>query len=518
MKARFGMCWLVAVALLLLPLTQTGCGDEATNEPLGVSNVTPVGSVGGLIVDAVTLKGIKDVDVQVLAGGSVYKAANKTDATGQFSVDKVPPGGLIVMISPLSSGKYMPVNIVANMPNAAGEFPLANATLSVGPVGLIPKATATEAFRVQILTADGAPANNVTATLSASVKYVDYKSGTAQAKGTTMVEAKTGGSGVAKFTGMPDFSALLGLVGNGISDTVRVKVMPYDKNADGVFEFLGKETIYNVTQLKNHVPTIILNNDKAPTALKIEASSISALTGTKGPRQLGSTSGPLYVAFNWPLDSTLTKISLYDEFGNIPPNLPTVNISGNLLTVNFKGLKAGAEYNITIKAYATVGKELLSGTFGAPFFTPPTSSSAKVTASLSRKSTDTTHPNYTTIVVTFSEPVGTGTPGQSLSGSNAVVYFGYDLDGNGKTGDSPSERGYTSSQTTLTINEKAPPGKAGLSGFATRWQFVLPNTSLGGAVAAGTPVDLSFSRISLKVERASGELVADMTNLTVPAS
>ena len=518
MNARLKNGWLLAAALLVLPLAQVGCGDDGSSDPLGVSNVTPVGSVGGLIVDAVTLKGVSNVNVKVLAGGSVYTATSKTTDDGAFSVDKVPPGSLIVMIVPASDGKYMPVTIAATMPNSAGEFPLSNATLSIGPVGLIPKATATEAFRVQILTADGAPANNVTATLSASVKYVDYKNGTPTAKGTTLVEAKTGGSGVAKFTGMPDFSSLLGLVGNGISDTVRVKVMPYDKNADGVFEFLGKETVYNVTQLKNHVPTIILDNDKAPTLLKIEASTISALTGVKGPRQLGSTTGPLYVAFNWPLDQTLTKIDLYDEFGKKPPNLPKVNISGNLLTVNFTGLKAGAEYNITIKAYATVGQKLLSGTFGAPFFTPPTSASAKVTASLSRKSTDTTNTDYNKILVTFSEPIGTGTAGQSLSGANSMVYFGYDLSGNGKTGDAPGERGHTSSNIPLTIVEKAPPGKAGLSGFSTKWSFDLPNTSLGGAVAAGTPVDFSFSRISLKVERASGELVADITNLTVPAS
>ena len=38
------------------------------------------------------------------------------------------------------------VTIATNLANAAGEFPLANSTLSVGPVGLVPKASATEAF------------------------------------------------------------------------------------------------------------------------------------------------------------------------------------------------------------------------------------------------------------------------------------------------------------------------------------------------------------------------------------
>ncbi len=518
MKVRIESRWLVALAMLMLPASQISCGDEATDNSLGVNNVSPEGSVGGLIVDAVTLNGIKNVTVAVLAGGKVYQAKAKTDANGQFSVEKVPAGALIVRITPATESKYLPVNIAATLANAAGDFPLANSTLTIGPVGLVPKAAATEAFRVQILTPDGAPAQNVTATLTASVKYVDYKTGNPQSKGNTTVSAKTGGSGVVKFTGMPNFKSLLGLVGNGITDLVRVKIPPQDKNADGVFEFLGKEMVYNVMQLKDHVPTIILSNDKAPAGLKIEAASVAALANKKGPRQLSSASGPLYVAFNLPINQKLTSVSLYDEFGTRPPNLPTTTVSGNLLQVNFKGLKAGAEYNITINASATVGNKLLHGSFGAPFFTPPTSASAKVTSSLARKSSDSTHKDYNTVVITFSEPIGTGKPGQSLSGPNSVVFFGYDLDGSGKTGDAAGERGNATSNKSLSIIEKAPPGKAGLSGFSTRWQFNIPNTSLGNPLQAGTPVDLIFSRINLKVERASGETVPDMTNLTIPAS
>ncbi len=518
MRIGLGYNWVAALAMVLLPASLISCGDEATNEPLGVSNVSPEGSVGGIIVDAVTLSGVKNVSVSVMAGGKVYAAAAKTDATGQFSVVKVPAGAIIVLITPAAESKYMPVTIATNLANAAGEFPLANSTLSVGPVGLVPKASATEAFRVQILTADGAPAQQITATLTSQVCWVDYTKGNAAAKGSTMVEGKTGGSGVVKFTGMPNFNTLLGLVGSGITDLVRVKIPPQDKNNDGVFEFLGKETVYNVTQLHNHVPTIILNNSKAPSSLKIEASSIAALAGKSGPRQLNALSGPIYAAFNWPLNSTLTKVSLYDEFGTRPPSLPIATVSGNLLKIDLKGLKAGSEYNITIDAYATVGQKLLSSSFGAPFFTPPTSATAKVTATLARKSAVTTHPNYNTVVVTFSEPIGTGKAGQSLNGGNSVIFFGYDLDGSGKTGDAPNERGNTSSNRALSIIEKAPPGKAGLSGFSSRWEFVIPNASLGNPLAAGTPVDFIFSRINAKVERPSGAKVQDMTGLAIPAS
>jgi len=507
----------MAAALLLLPIMGAGCGDESTggSDTLGVNNVTPMGSVGGLIVDAVTLKGIKDVTVSVLAGGKVYAATGKTDTVGSFAVEKVPTGPVIVLITPTAASNYLSVTLTGNIANAAGDFPLANAILTVGPIGLIKKATSTDAFRVQILGPDGAPKGNITATLNASVRYVDFNNGAPRSRGATLVEAKTGTSGVATFTGMPNFSSILSLVGNGVSDLVRVKVMPY-KNSKGVFEFLGKEVTYNVTQLKKHVPTIILDNKAAPGTLAIEAATIAALMGQKGTRQLTSTKGPMYVAFNWPLNSTLTKVDLFDEFGNRPAKLPKVEINGNLMKINFEDLKAGAEYNITIKAYATVGKKLMSKSFGAPFFTPPTTPGAKVTASLKRKSTDNTHPDYRKIIVTFSEPIGTGVKGQSLSGSNAPVFFGYDLNGSGTTGDSAGERGYASSNTSLTNKEKTPPGSAGLSGFSTKWEFSLPNTSLQSAVAAGTPVDFSFSKVSLKVERASGQLVADITGLSVP--
>ena len=195
MRIGLGYNWVAALAMVLLPASLISCGDEATNEPLGVSNVSPEGSVGGIIVDAVTLSGVKNVSVSVMAGGKVYAAAAKTDATGQFSVVKVPAGAIIVLITPAAESKYMPVTIATNLANAAGEFPLANSTLSVGPVGLVPKASATEAFRVQILTADGAPAQQITATLTSQVRWVDYTKGNAAAKGSTMVEGKTGGSG-----------------------------------------------------------------------------------------------------------------------------------------------------------------------------------------------------------------------------------------------------------------------------------------------------------------------------------
>jgi hypothetical protein len=68
----------------------------------------------------------------------------------------------------------------------------------------------------------------------------------------------------------------------------------------------------------------------------------------------------------------------------------------------------------------------------------------------------------------------------------------------------------------LNIAEVDPPGPAGKSGIATTWYFDLPLDTLNNPVPANTPMDLALSRSSLAVQRASGKLVPDIKNLSVP--
>jgi len=507
-------------AALVLAAGMSACGDSGNaNPPLGITNVSPLGSVGGLVVDASTMKPLKDVAVTVVAGGQTFPSGSvaKTDASGYFSIKKVPSGSLIVRIKPPSS--YLSVDLSANLANAAGEFPLGNATLSVGPIGLVPVATATTAFGVQLVQKTGAAAPSLTAYLRASIRYLDLSTGNPRARGVSVVKAKSGNTGVVRFVGMPDFTKLAGLVGTGgISDLVRVRVPPYGKNGDGSVKFMGKEVVFNVTQLKNYLPTIVLT-DTPPTTLKIEAASIAAFTGTsaKGNRVLATTSGPLYLAFNWPISQKFTRVFVYNENGVQQPN-PKVQVAGNLLTVTFSGaiqLQRGAEYNVNVHAVAVANGALLKGDFGAPLFTPATMGS-KVSATVARASSDPSKAKYSKLIVTFSEPIGTGIPDRSLVGADSVLFFGYDINGSGTTGDAPNENGFNVSTTALTVNEKDPPGKAGKSGFATTWSFNFPTDKLTNPLPSGTPVKVLFSHASVSVERASGELVGDAVKLTLP--
>jgi hypothetical protein len=505
---------------LSMPPGLGACGDDSG---LGVQNVSPTGSVGGLVINAVDMKPMSGVGITIIAGGKTYptneQAATATDARGVFSVQGVPAGEVIVRLTPSTSG-FRPVDISSQLQNSAGEFPLGNATLSMGPIGLVPVVTTQkDAFRVMLITADGAPAPGVKGFLRTGVAWIDFSSGVPLARGTQVVSTTSSSSttppaGLLRFQNLTDFSKIAGLVGspgsNGISDLVTVRIPPSDTDNDGELDFLGTEVAYAASKLGSYVPTIVLRNDSDPPKLQIEAASVAALMGKTGVRTVDSVSGPLYATFNYPLDKSLTSALLYDEGGKLMTPPPGTSVSNNVLTLQFSGLKQGGEYNILIYAAATVNNKLLQETFGAPFFTPATSGS-KVTASLARDTIDNKK-----IWVTFSEAAGTGVPDQNLEGSNAIIYVGFDLKSSGKIGDEPGERGSQSSPFSLMIDEKDPPGPAGKSGLSSRWWFTLPLDGQSNPIPGGTPIDFLFTRSQVLMQRASGAPVGDMKNLTVP--
>lgn len=503
---------LLAVLLVLAPLS---CGDDEGGDSLGVNNVSPKGSVGGLVVDAATMAPMQGVKVSVVAGGALYPSGESTavtDANGYFSVADLPAGELIVQLTPSDPKAYRAVNIAATLQNAAGEFPLANATLSLGPIGLVPLASKTGVLTVQLVTTDGAPAvAGIKAYLRASLEWIDFHGGGVAQQGLIVVEGTSTNSGMVSFVGMPDFFKLAGLVGSGgISDVVRIQIPPFDSNKDGVMDFLGREDAFNVTKLKGAIPTIVLNSAAKPNKLIIEAASIAALAGKSGNRVMTSTSGPIYITFNLPVRQDMTEVFLFDELGQAVVSPPTKAVSGNVLTINFTSLKAAAEYNLNVRTFADVEGDLLEGYFGAPAFTPAQAGST-VKATLTRDAGDPTK-----LIVSFNEPVGSGVPNQSLSGANCVLYFDYDLNGTGIKGDAPSERNADSSVTPMYIVELDPPGPAGKSGLSSYWTFTLPNDAMGNPIPAGTAFDIVFSGANFALQRASGALVPDIKNLTVP--
>jgi len=500
--------------LMLAPLTaQVSCGGD--DESLGVNNVSPEGSVGGIVVDAATMKPMEGVKATVIAGGKklpVGDVPTITDASGYFSVQDVPSGGLIVQLTPKDPAAYRGVSIIGAMPSAAGDFPLANATLSLGPIGLLPITDKNAAFTIQMVTPDGAPAPaNIKVFARTSVEWVDFHSGSAHAEGLVVVEGATDNSGRVGFAGLPDFQRLAGLVGTGgIPDDVWVRIPPFDSNKDGALDFMGKEVLFHLSRLNESIPTIVLSSDLSPTKLTVTAASIAALAGISGNRMLTSVSGPVYVTYNMPIRQDLTEVSLYDESGKPVVSTPTPSVSGNVLTINLPGLKGGAEYNLNLRTFAEVESAPLESFVGAPIFTPGQAGTT-IKATLSH---DAGNPNK--ILVSFNEPIGPGIANKNLTGGNAVIYFDYDIDGSGVKGDAPGERGATSSNIAFSSGEVDPPGPAGMSYLSSYWSFTLPLDSLGNPLPPGTALDILFSNATFSIQRPTGAAVPDLKNLIIP--
>lgn len=479
--------WVVVCASLALR-----CGGD---DSLGVGNVAPEGSVGGLVLDAATRKPLAKVSVRVIAGGAILPAeAAQSDDSGRFAIQKVPAGDVIVQLTPPKG--YAPVQINATLEGSAGDFPLGNATLSLGPIGVVPLATSkADGFAVRLVTPGGVPAASVDASLRTSFSWISYEDGVPTAKGAIVVEGVSDNSGVIRFSGIPHYGKLAGLMGKGaVSDELRLVIAPFDTNDDGSYEFLGKQVTFNATQLSgSSMPTVVL--DSGLSQLKILAASVGKLYGKKLPRVLKGTSGPLRAVFNMPLDSS-TSALLYDEEGKkLSSSAVSVKVDGNLLVLSLSGLQAAREYNLLLNAAALVGGQRIVATFGTPFFTPATSTAVVKVASV--KKVGSAHH------LRFSEPLGTGS---SSTNSQRIVYVDYDLNGSSTTGDAAGELGASSTAITLSHLEVDPPGPAGRSGFASGWSVTLPKVG-ANALPSGTTVWLKLGAATPPITRASGEAV-----------
>ena len=487
------------LALSVLLGAAISCGGSGS-ETLGVTNVSPKGSVGGLVYNAATRKPLAGAQVLVIAGGATYPAAGavKTDDKGRFAIADVPSGGLIVNI--IGPAGYAPVNIASTLANSAGEFPLANATLSIGPVGLVPLSTDATAFKIRVVFPDGSPAHSVKAQIRAAPEWINFRTGNGVAVGHVVAAATSSAIGILSFKDIPDYSKLAGLVGiGGITDSVRIHVLPH-KGADGNYDFLGREFTFSVNRLSGSIPTVVLTS--ANRQLKIVGTTVPAINGQSGNRAIVK-SGSLFVAFNWPVVQASSTITLTDELGQAVAK-PTVAVDGAVMTLTFTNLAEGANYNLNMHVIATAEGQLVSGSFGGPFFTHP-GAGKKVTATLIRDQNNTQRIN-----VLFSEPIGIGKAGQNMSAGNAVLYFAADIDNSGTTGDAAGELGSTSSPYGLTINEIDPPGKAGRSGLSTRWYFTVPNSGKN-PLPSGTTVHFKFSQSAAPIIRGTNILAGDFS-------
>ncbi|HJZ87908.1 MAG TPA: hypothetical protein VKN99_22190 [Polyangia bacterium] len=491
-------------ALGLALTAAASCGGDEVQ----VNNSSPSGSVGGMVVDAATRAPLKDVQVKLIAGAQTMM--QKTDMGGVFGFRGVPAGAVLLS---MHLDRYVDAVDREVLPGAAGQFPTGNGAVTVGPLGLL---AASSSFTVRVVSVRGEPQNMVVLSARTRVQQVDFSDPAGVARGELTVHATTDTGGLAKFTDLPDFASLAGL----IPDLVTVQVPPFrvGSTPESQYDFPGLQVNFNLAQLGSTVPTIVLA--APPTGLALLASNVATLFGVSLGTDLSSvvaSTDTLFAVFNLPIDGPSLRVSLLDELGAEVTGYQAAADGSLVKVLPGASVLPGREYNLTIEATGLGVGTVFRRTVAGPFFTRPSTTDAAI-ASLCQEPG-----GY--LRVTFNEPVGTGNPGTNyLAGGNCALWFVADLNGSGAVGDYPGERGNPSCNGGIPFyaEEPDPPGPVGLSGFTTRWHFPIPQVATG-PLGPGTGFDIAFGQIpdpSFFLIRVTGQRVRDFAGAasqTIPA-
>lgn len=486
---------LVRIALVIT--LAAACGDS-----LSVNNASPAGSVGGLVVDASSRAPLEGATVTLISGGNVLDP-EVTAADGSFRFTDVPFGIVLLIITPVDPAAYGGATVHRMLAGEAGDFPVDNEALTIGPIGLTPLSAAPFQFRV--IDIDGAPVANYNVAAQTTVEWIDYSGGPGVAQGERIITATTDADGYATIPGLPEYWRL----SPNINDALVVNLPPLDIGADGIYEYPGGFTVFNLLALGNPTPDVILDPAYSG-ALTVQQSSIDALAGGGGPSVLG-TNNEAWIKFNLPITDDV-EVIVGNELGQ-PVAAPTATVEGDTLRLSFAGLNPGAEYNMSIHAVAAVGDHAIQGTFYAPFFLRSADSQVTVVSA--------TRDGPSTIHVTFSQPIGLGF-GVSLNGGNCVLFFNADLGGASvPVGDAPGEIGNADCEggRSFSSEEPDPQGPVGYSGYTTRWVFDVFNPFTATALGPGTQTYFMFSHVadpSYRLRRVDGTLVNDVMTFTLP--
>jgi hypothetical protein len=476
-----------------------GCGDS-----LDVNNTNPKGSIGGVVVDAVTRMPIEGATVSVIAGADA-KDPETTGTDGRFRFTNVPAGEVLISIDGPEGGGYQGVWLREILDDTAGDFPAQN-TITVGPIGLI---APTDEVTVRVLDLEGQPVSMYTLTMTHFAQYIDFSDGTSDAKGEVVLAATTGTDGRATFQGLPPFFSLA----SGVNGTALIGLPPVQEN--GIYTYSGGAQTLDLKALGDPTPDIILDPSLAA-SLEIRASTIADLYDPPGSQPVPTVlpiNGVVHVAFNLPIQNNAT-VTVMDEQGTPIANQPTVTISDDNITMSFGNnpLVPGNEYNLSIHAVSAVGEVAVSNDFAGAFFTPGLNDEVSV-ANVVRNA----NPTAESVHIEFSEPIGYATTGViQLNGSNCPIFIDFDLNGAGGVGDATNERGNANCNLNLIAEEPDPPGIATRSGYTKFWRFTAPlQSDATTPLPSGTRFDLVFSKIVTAtsiIERPDGRPVRDFVS------
>ena len=503
-----------------LSLCLLACGTDLSDEdgngvadgiltPNNVSVITPTtprGYVAGQILDANTKQPLSSANIRLFGGG--IDVPLETDQDGYFQHGPVPSGSLYsVNVSKTGYTEATLTGIFINP--SAGDFPLDNGGVFLGPISLIPS---DGTVSVQVVSYTGQPISGAQVTVETSVAYYSSTS----ARGTTVSEGATDENGLATVAGLAN---LINLPPRQRTNTsFVVTVAPVDLDADGVFDLAGTVMTMGAGDVyERRAPSIVvLRAPQEEQALQIIASNVDRLVPGRNPQSptVLAPDETIYIVFNQAVagaDSFL--VELVDETGdNVIATTVSIGALGNVVQLGHDTrFAAGQEYNLRLLARTADGEIGSSLQVAAPFFgRGDPSEVVRVQGEFVDVNGDGRWGNSSDrFELRLSRPVGrAGSTGQTYT---AELFLELDLNGTSTIGDARGELPRPGSNRPypqpilLQSSEPLPPNGAGRSGFTRylanhRQLLALPLAELEGPVAFEVRLSPSTNNGTLLVD------------------
>jgi hypothetical protein len=398
-----------------------GCGDST----VAAGNDNPIGTVGGMVLDAASQMPMTAATVKIVSGGDTLMAATQMDGT--FAMTKVPAGSFIIEIS---SAGYTTARFQGNLA-AVGETPAKNPVATLGPIGLI---KADGKFNVRLVDESGAPVPMVNVVGRAtSAAFIDFSNGDGVGHGALTFTARSGNDGLVQFTGLPEYPT----VAEWVNTNFVVDVPPEKIAGTESYSFAGVSQIFNLANLTQsasdtqQAPTILLAGPHTP--LEVISSNLVYLKGN--PVFLDQTAqvapnGPLTVVFNQAINPSTVRVAFYQEDAvALASATPMVTVTTNLLAITpNQALVAGARYNVLLHADSLLAPNVadVESEFNAvvPFFVQQASG---VTPAVNVNSVSKVINGNVQVTFTLNEPIGIGA-GNTGAIDCVAFYEGANLD------------------------------------------------------------------------------------------